>query len=119
MPDPSDSNPREADRLIYAGLLGLSAASVLGMVEKGAPELPHQVAIHSFAVAIPLLVVGIITDYSRRTGTTIPLWHDLLCLFGAVASVVGLGSLFFSFGLVAGIVFICACAVGFIVVRRL
>jgi hypothetical protein len=119
MPDSPDSHPRDADRLIYAGLLGLSAASVIQMVDKSDLNTQQLVAAHAFAVAIPLLAVGLVTDYARRAGTPIPRWRDGLGLAGTLASVCGLGAIFFNFGAGPGCVFAVGCFVGLILVRAL
>src|SRR5262245_32318421 len=115
----SDPHPRDADRLIYAGLLGLSAAAVIQMADKEGLNTPQMVAGYFFALAIPLLAVGLITDYARRGGTFIPWWRDLLGLAGALAAVVGLGALFFHFGIGPGVIFALGCVVGLILVRLL
>jgi hypothetical protein len=119
MADSPQPVPREADRLIYAGLLGLAAAAVIQLSEKSDLDLPQIVEIYSFAVAIPLLAVGLITDYARREGTSIPPWRDLIGVTGSLASVVGLGALFFHFQVGTGAVFAAACVLGIILVRRL
>jgi hypothetical protein len=119
MAEPTDPPSREADRLIYAGLLGLSAASVIQLIEKETLPIPHLISVYLFALAIPLLAVGLITDFARRAGTPIPAWHDLIGLAGASAAVLGLGALFFHFGLGVGLAFVVASLFGFVVIRRL
>lgn len=119
MSDSLESSPREADRWIFVGLLGLAVASVLQMVEKGAPDLPQQVSIHAFAIAIPLLAVGVITDYARRAGSVVPRWFVIFGVIGSLFSIVGFGSLFFQIGLVAGLLFSAGSLLGLIIVRRL
>src|SRR5262245_41619300 len=119
MSDASDSHPRDADRLIYAGLLGLSAAGVIQMVDKSDLDAANLVAVHAFAVAVPLLAVGLVTDYARRAGTPIPRWRDLLGLAGSLAAVFGLGAIFFHFGITPGTVFAAGCVLGLILVRAL
>ena len=110
---------READRFIFAGLLGLAAAGVIQLSDKDALSLPLLVEVCAFALAIPLLAVGLVTDYARRAGTSIPLWREALGLLGALAAVVGLGALFFHFGLVPGAVFAAAALLGVVLVRLL
>src|SRR5262245_35071969 len=111
MPYAPESHPRDADRLIYAGLLGLSAAGVIELVDKDALNTPQLIGVYAFALAIPLLAVGLITDYARRAGTHIPRWRDLLGVIGALASVFGLASLFFHFGVGPGVFFAAGCIV--------
>jgi hypothetical protein len=119
MSESTDPHQRDADRLIYAGLLGLAAATVIQMVDKSDLSTQQLVAVHAFAIAIPLLAVGLITDYARRAGTPIPRWRDLLGLAGSLASVFGLGAVFFNFGVGPGCVFAAGCFVGLILVRAL
>ncbi|SRR5579884_2728308 len=119
MNEPADSPSREADRLIYAGLLGLAAASVVQMLEKEEIDTPQCIALYAFAIAIPVLAVGLITDYARRAGASLPCWRDLIGILGAVSAVVGLGALFFHFGTGIGAVFIGFCIIGVLLVRTL
>lgn len=119
MNEPSDSPPREADRLIYAGLLGLAAASIVQMLDKESIDTPQIIAVYAFAAAIPVLAVGLITDYARRAGASLPLWRDLIGILGAISAVVGLGALFFHFGIGIGIVFAAGCLLGVVLVRTL
>src|SRR5262245_47401144 len=116
---PEAPHPRDADRLIYAGLLGLAAAGVIELVDKDTLNTPQLIAVYAFALAIPLLAVGLVTDYARRAGTPIPAWRDLLGVAGSLASVFGLAALFFHFGVGPGIVFAAMCVVGLVLVRLL
>src|SRR5262245_25816766 len=109
MAETLDPQPREADRLIYAGLLGLAVAGVLQLVDKDASDLPLLVGAYCFAAAMPLLAVGLVTDYARRTGTNVPRWRDVIGVFGAVATVVGLGALLLHFGVGVCAVFAAGC----------
>jgi hypothetical protein len=110
---------RDADRLIYAGLLWLSAVCVLPMFEKPRLDLAQEIGLHAFGLAFPMLAAGLVTDYARRAGKKIPLWHDLLCLCGALSCVVGFGSLLFHVNFVVGCIFAAGCIVGLLIVRRL
>jgi hypothetical protein len=114
-----DGHPREADRLIFAGLLGLTAAGVIQLIDKGELSLAQEVGIYAFATAIPLLALGLVTDYARRAGKPIPAWRELLSLMGSLAAVVGLGAFFFHFGLGPGITFAVGSVLGFFLVRSL
>jgi hypothetical protein len=119
MTESPEPHPRDADRLIYAGLLGLSAAAVIQLSEKSDLNLALTVEVTAFAVALPLLAVGLVTDYARRAGTFIPPWRDLIGILGSLAAIVGLGALFFNFGIAPGAVFAALCFIGFVLVRML
>jgi hypothetical protein len=119
MPDTPTTHPRDADRLIYAGLLGLAAAAVIQLLDRDELDVAQAVAVYAFAAAIPLLAAGIVTDYARREGRIVPPSRDLVGLVGGLAAVTGLGSLFFHFGVVPGAVFICGSFIGLALVRRL
>jgi hypothetical protein len=119
MPDSPDSHARDADRLIFAGLLGLAAAGAIQLSDKSDLDLGQLIEVYAFAVAIPLLAVGLITDYARRAGTHIPPWRDALGLLGAGAAVVGLAGLFFHFGIGPGVVLVSGVVIGIILVRLL
>lgn len=115
----SPGHERDADRLIFAGLLGLAAAAVIQLSDKTEFAPAQLVEVYAFAAAIPLLAVGLVTDYARRAGTHIPPWRDLVGFLGCLAAVVGLAALFFHFGLGPGCAFLGCSAVGFVLVRRL
>jgi hypothetical protein len=119
MADSPDHHPRDADRLIYAGLLGLTAAAVIQLSDKGDLNTPQLVGVYSFAVAAPLLAVGLVTDYARRAGAPISGWRDLIGVGGALAAVVGFGALYFHFGVGVGAVYSAGCILGLILVRQL
>src|SRR5262245_38618355 len=116
MSEQPGTHSREGNRLIYAGLLGLAAASVLQLVDQHVLTQGLLVALYAFAASIPLVAVGLINDYARRAGATIPRWRDAVGFLGAFGAVVGFGALFFHFDMVIGIVFAVAVALGFIVV---
>jgi hypothetical protein len=116
---PHEHDTRESDRLIFAGLLGLAAAGVIQLSDKAELAPAQLVEVYAFAVAIPLLAVGLVTDYARRAGTAIPPWRDLVGFLGCCAAVVGLAALLFHLGPGPGITFLACTVVGFVLVRRL
>lgn len=119
MPITPEAPTHDADRLIYAGLLGLAAAGVIQLSDKSDLNWPQFIEVCAFAVAMPLLAVALISDYARRAGTHVPRWRDLIGPLGALAAVVGVGALFFHFGLVPGGVFTAGALLGFVLIRRL
>ncbi len=116
---PPPPNPREADRIIYAGLLGLGAAAVIQLAEVGELDIPKTVAVFAFAASIPLLAAGLVADYARNAGTRVPAYYDLVGLLGALGAVTGFGGLFFHFGLWPGVVFVAAVVVALGLIRLL
>lgn len=119
MSEVPESQPRQADRLIYAGLLGLSVAGVFQLVGKETMSEPLLVGAYFFASAVPLLAAGLVTDYARRAGIDVPKSRDVMGLLGAGGAVAGLGSLFFHFGVGPCLVYAAGCVIGFVLVRRL
>lgn len=117
--DPPKHNPREADRLVYGGLLGLGAATVIQLADKADLDIFQLVAVHCFAGAIPLLAAGLVADYARQAGTRIPPLYDLVGLAGAVATVAGFAGLLFHFGNWPGGLFLGLAVVAFGIIRRL
>jgi hypothetical protein len=111
--------PSDADRLIYAGLLGLSAAGMIQFIERDRDSLDTglQVALHAFAIAIPLLAVGFVNEYLRSSGRIVSPWRNLAAFAGCLAAVVGLGALFFHLGPVAGLVFAVSVVLAFCLIR--
>jgi hypothetical protein len=110
---------READRLIFAGLLGIAATAIIQLTDRDGLTTAQGVAVHAFAVAMPLLAVGLVTDYARRAGTRVAPWRDGIGLFGALAAMVGFGGLFFHFGPVPGALFLGFGFAGLLLIRRL
>ncbi len=113
-----EPSSREPDRLIYAGLLGLAAATLIQLVDKDTLNLAQQVGVYANAVAVPLLTGGLMTDYARRAGRDAPPGHRLLGLFGILAALVGLAAMFFHFGTVVGGVFLASAAVTIVLARQ-
>jgi hypothetical protein len=89
------------------------------MLDKDNIDTPQIIAVYAFALAIPVLAVGLITDYARRAGASLSPWRDWIGILGAVSAVVGLGALFFHFGLGIGTVFATGCFLGVVLVRTL
>jgi len=124
MNDPNQPNrpnqPQETDRLIYAAFLGLSVAAMVQFIESKRDELDWGLwtAAMSFAVAIPLLSVGFINEYSRSLGIRISRERTWIALAGCLAAVVGLAALFFHVGMEAGIVFCVFVAIAFFAIKR-
>jgi hypothetical protein len=119
MAEPPEPRHREADRLIYAGLLGLGVAGLLQLIDKGASSEPLLVAAYCFALALPLLAVGLIIDYARRAGADLPRWRNAVGAIGAASAVGGLGAMFLHIGVGVCVVFAASCALGLVLVRRL
>jgi hypothetical protein len=112
-------SPVDTDRLIFGGLLGLSVAGVLQLLQ-APPTLALTIAAHAFAVAVPLLTASFIDATNRaRQQTAQPpsIIRTLVGVVSALAAVVGLASCFFHFGLVPGFVFIAGVFLAFLLVH--
>ncbi len=119
MAEEPEPHARDADRLMYAGLLGLAVAGVLQLAEKGAGEPALLVAAYCFAAAVPLLAVGLVTDYARRAGRGVARWRAALGALGAAASVAGPDALMWQLGVGVWAVFTAGSVAGFFLVRSL
>lgn len=112
-------SPADTDRVIFGGLLGLSVAGVLQLLQ--APlTLALSVATHAFAVAVPLLASSFIyaTTQARQENARPPSrLRALVGIASALAAVVGLASCFFHFGFVPGIVFSIGVVLAFLLVQ--
>lgn len=114
---PANREAREHDRLVYGGLIGLGAATVLQLADKTDLDGYHLAAIYSFAGAIPLLAGGLIAEYARQQGRPVARLCDLFGAAGGLGAVAGFASLLFHFGPVPGTLFLGVAAVTFLVVR--
>jgi hypothetical protein len=114
---------RDADRLIYGGLLGLSVAGSLQLVGNRGEESPAlTVAGYAFAGSLPLLAASLVTELVRHRQhrpDPVPLWRQLVGLGSAVSAVAGLSAMFFHLGLIQGAVFLAAAVLAAVVVRSL
>lgn len=113
------SEHHEADRLMYAGLLGLVAAGVIQLFEKDNLTPALLVAVYAFASAMPLLTCGLLADYARKAGRVVPPLHTLVGGLGILAAVVGISASFFHFGLGPGAVFVAGAMFCLLLTRRL
>jgi hypothetical protein len=116
MSEAPEVKKREANQLIYAGLLGLSAAAIIQLSDKADLSQAQLVEVCAFALAIPLLAVGFITQYARQSGF-VSAWHDGVGIGGVIAAVVGLTALLFHLGIVPGTLFLGAGVLCFVIVR--
>ena len=109
----------DTDRVIFGGLLGLSVAGVLQLLQ-APPTVALSIAAHAFAIAVPLLTSSFIyaTTQSRQETTRPPTrLRTLVGMTSALAAVVGLASCFFHFGLIPGIVFMMGVVLAFLLVQ--
>ncbi|HYH68590.1 MAG TPA: hypothetical protein VD866_28110 [Urbifossiella sp.] len=114
---------RDADRLIYGGLLGLSVAGSLQLIGNRGEEGPALlVAGYAFAGSVPLLAASLVTELVRhrqhRPDPVTP-WRQFVGLAAAMSAVAGLSALFFHLGPVQGGVFLAAAVLAAAVIRSL
>jgi hypothetical protein len=114
-------NPREADRLIYVGLLGLGAAAVIQLIDKDVSEfdLAQSIGLYGFAISIPLLAAALVADYARQASIRVSGIYDLVGFLGSACAVGGFGSMFFHFGIGQGLTFVACAFLAFVLIRRL
>jgi len=94
------------DRLLFAGLAGLSLAAVLQMADKQ-PEMDRLsgVALVCFAVALPFLVSSFLLEVARSSRVK-GSGRRAFDLAGVLLALAGLALLFFHMHLVAGCAFL-------------
>jgi hypothetical protein len=122
MPEPTTTG-RDADRLIYGGLLGLALAGSLQLVDQHIEEsLPLTVACYAFAASLPLLAASLVAELVRhRQPRAEPgaMWRHVIGLISALVAVVGLAGLFFHFGNTPGLIFAVSALLAALIVRSL
>jgi hypothetical protein len=111
--------PQEADRLIYAGLLGLSVAALIQLSDKNTSELDVWllISLYCYAAAIPFLAVGIVNDFARRMGHVVSRLRDAFGVVGCLLAILALGLLFTHYGVWIGATFAGAMMLAFLIVR--
>lgn len=123
----SDRTPspdgRDADQLIYGGVLGLSVAAVLQLIDKMKEESwPLTLAGCAFAASLPVLAASFIAELIRtRQPRPAPpaRWRQLVGLLAVVTALAGLAALFFHLGTVHGSLFLAAVGVATLLVHSL
>jgi hypothetical protein len=96
------------DLLTYSGLLGISTVAMTQILPISPLDRALRVAVFAFAVAIPMLAASIAVD-SERAGAPINIdthWEYVMKQAGMLASFIGVTSIFFHFGVFAGVVFL-------------
>lgn len=98
---------RILDKLMYTALLGVSSVALLQFVQLPKLSTALTVSLFAFAVAIPLLSMGLFTVaflevYESRTP---PLWFGALEAVGIIVALLGLAALLWHLHWLASIVF--------------
>ena len=105
----------QEDRAVFAGLAGLSVASLLSIPTMDSLDYPLQISVCAFAIAIPLLVFIVITvtmEMSREY--TVDPWYCTFAQFtGIVASVIGLSAFVWHISMIAGIILLTSSLISF------
>ena len=96
------------DKLVTAGLLGLSTIAVLTVLTMPQHDTSLEISLFSFAVAIPLLTGAyFIRVRESFYETRINKWYvDFIGVAGIFAGFIGIASIFFHFSIIIGILFI-------------
>jgi hypothetical protein len=106
-----DDKRAKGDRLFYVGALGISVAAFVQLlgVEKANIDRPLIIAIGCFAVAIPILAMGVaLTTREVDYGSDVKggeLWLSSVGLIGLFVALVGLGALFWHFHVLIALLF--------------
>jgi len=104
--DEHSGDGQSSDRYVFGGLLGLSIAIIVQILDK---ELVDRLrwAVYCFAVAIPILTSSFVLVVMKQPDThyKLPGLRHFLGLIGVATAIVGLWFIFFSFGTNIGIVF--------------
>jgi hypothetical protein len=121
MPPTDPPAPRDSDRLILGGLLGLAVAGAFQLLDKKPTEsVGLTVALYSFAASVPLLSASLINELVRsrqRHPPPVKVWRAVITLVSAAAAVVGLGAVFFHAHWLAGCLFIFCTLLSVVLVR--
>lgn len=92
------------DQIVFGALMGLDVIIVLQLMTLARLDKPLSVALYCFVVAIPLLamyVLSILTTMKYEYDVWV--WYHLAAILaGGLASLAGVGALFFHFSWVAG-----------------
>lgn len=99
------------DRVIVAGLLGISTAILIALFTSRSLGWMGLVALYSVAVAIPflaieLIVVGMLISAKRDI---FPAPLKAMQYIGIVAAAVGVGATFFQISILAGLIALVSC----------
>lgn len=113
--------PLENDRLLFVGLLGFSALSVVQMLNLSTLTVLQLVSLYFFAGSIPLLTASLCV--ATRTGQRMP-WgvewgRRLLDLAGVLGAVGGFALLLFHLSTGAGFLFSGASFLSLVLVMAL
>lgn len=111
--------PPELDRLVFGGLIGLAAASVLQLADKSEIDAYQMVGVYCFAASMPLLVVGLVADQARQSGTRVAPRYVLIGLSGVVGAIAGFFCFLLHFGPWPAGMFLVLSLFSFVMVRRI
>ena len=99
----------EDDKLLCGALLGINVVAVVELVGVNQLDAALKVAVHCFAVSIPLLVLHIlarINESQNKYHTESGGYFYLVTFFSPFISLAGIGAFFWHFSPTVGLLFI-------------
>lgn len=110
----------ESDRLIFAGLLGVSTVCLVQFASLERLSACLEVAVYAFAIAIPMLSRSVLATWLRRdTSPRRENARRLADLIGVLGAVTGMAFLLLHLSLGGGVTFVVSCFLCILFARRL
>jgi hypothetical protein len=104
-------------RFLFTALLGVSIVAVIQIVGRSEVDRSLFVSLYAFAVAVPFLGVFIWTgDLFVTNKPSLDRWYyNFVGVAGSLASLIGIGAIFWHFSRTIGVIFILCSLFGFCV----
>jgi uncharacterized membrane protein len=108
------------NKLLFGGLIGISLIILQDFISSGALDLSALISVIAFAVAVPLLAMGILIDDITKPHQSINLSMDYNIVFfgGLGGAIVGAAAAFWHISWIAGIVFLVSGIFGLVIYNR-
>lgn len=113
----SKTDPYFENKILRSGLLGISVAGVLSILNVCFIDLCLKLSIYGFSVSIPALSGSLLIDYIKQKQDIKPTWYgSWMVFFGIIGSIGGIICIFFHLVFYAGIEFTISMIIAFIIV---
>lgn len=95
------------DYLIYSAFIGISVIVVIQLIGQNNLSVPLKISLYCFSISIPALATNIWLLFIEKSYkfTTIPIYIEILNFVGPISCLIGIGSLFFHFYWLMGVIF--------------